>query len=98
MAPLYPVLSQASLYKRHFFKNIKLFHVVFYVGAPCVTFGTAAWSGSNRNSREAIFMVIEERHGWDNFKKLSSHQQGVIMQEAAQESLLARNKGELHLP
>jgi hypothetical protein len=43
-------------------------------------------------------MVIDEKYGWENFRKLSSNKKGEMMQEASKEALLARNKGELHLP
>lgn len=72
MAPLYPVPSQYSLYIRNllyvniihvvsidlFSTNIRLFHVVCYVGAPCLALGTASWTGSNRHSRGLLLEIF----------------------------------------
>ena len=98
MAPLYWKPTAAQVYNLGLFRNVKFFQFIFYFGIPCGVFGSTSWTGANKNSREGIFMIIDDRYGYEKFAKMSSHKQGLLMQDAACEALIARNATELHLP
>jgi hypothetical protein len=98
MAPLYSKPSVSMMETILFFSRTYFRQLIFYVGIPATVFGSAGITGVLKHSRESMYILIDDRYGYENFKKLSSDKQQRIMHECSQEALIARNNTELHLP
>eukprot|EP00993_Chasmostoma_nieuportense_P006845 NODE_7510_length_432_cov_113.029508_g7344_i0.p1 GENE.NODE_7510_length_432_cov_113.029508_g7344_i0~~NODE_7510_length_432_cov_113.029508_g7344_i0.p1 ORF type:complete len:100 (+),score=9.09 NODE_7510_length_432_cov_113.029508_g7344_i0:68-367(+) len=52
----------------------------------------------SKRSTEVYWELIDNRYGYENFSKLSSHTKGKILHDLCGEVLVSKNSGELHLP